>query len=50
MIVAVPKKPISSPMMAKIESVEIFGRKRYFWSELAKPLPKKPPEDREKII
>ena len=26
----IPTKPVSSPIMAKIESVEIFGRKRYF--------------------
>ena len=49
-MVATPKNPISSPIMARIESVEIFGKKRYFWSELAKPLPKNPPEERERII
>ena len=41
-----PTKPVSSPMMAKIESVEILGRYLYFWSELAKPLPQIPPEAR----
>lgn len=25
-----PIKPVSSPIIAKIESVEIFGKKRYF--------------------
>ncbi len=45
-----PKNPISSPIMAKIESVDILGRNRYFWSELAKPLPKIPPDERERII
>ena len=46
----VPKNPVSSPIMARIESVDILGRKRYFWSELAKPLPKNPPDERDKMI
>jgi hypothetical protein len=45
-----PTNPVSSPIMAKIESVEIFGKKRYFWSELANPFPKIPPDDNDKII
>lgn len=45
-----PIKPVSSPITASIESVETLGMYRYFWSELATPFPKKPPEAKANII
>lgn len=45
-----PTNPSSSPITAKIESVDILGKNLYFWSELAKPFPKRPPEEMANII
>ena len=42
-----PKKPNSSAMAAKIESVEASGKNKYFCREAPNPRPKNPPEDRE---
>jgi hypothetical protein len=47
--IIIPKKPVSSPIIASIESVGILGKKRYFCSELPRPLPKMPPEPMLKI-
>jgi hypothetical protein len=50
MIRLLPINPSSSPITAKIESVEILGRNLYFCSELAKPLPIGPPEVKARVI
>ena len=39
----IPKKPVSSPIIAKIESVLSCGKKLYFCCELPIPLPNNPP-------
>lgn len=49
-MVMIPIMPVSSPIMAMIESVDILGKNRYFWSELANPFPIMPPEARAIII
>lgn len=49
-MVATPINPVSSPMTARIESVDIFGKNLYFWSEFANPLPNIPPEESPSII
>lgn len=49
-IADMPIKPVSSPITAKIESVEILGRNLYFWSEFANPLPNIPPDPIANII
>ena len=44
-----PKKPNSSPMIAKIKSVCPSGSQESFCLEFPKPTPKKPPEEKATI-
>ena len=38
-----PKKPVSSAMTERMKSLSEKGRKRYFWRERKRPVPKKFP-------
>ena len=42
-----PIAPISSPIIAKIESDIACGKKPNFWVDIPSPFPKTPPEPRE---
>ncbi len=46
----IPTNPVSSPIMASIESVETFGKYLFFCSEFANPFPNVLPEPMAIII